>query len=198
MLPDYPQVKAKLMKFHMEQMFQAHQRRLGPFGQIKSSVMHEGVTDLVVREDGSVDEIAPRRMRIEGIIPADSPDIEALNVEDIQKAMLEAGRDLADEKAKMIVERIEETTKKVGTHIGPHSDPAEQIFEMIEKRCIDFDREGMPLWGQIISSRETAETIRATMQRIDSTPDLKERMELLIEQKRREFLDREAARKLVG
>ena len=69
---------------------------------------------------------------------------------------------------------------------------------MIEKRQIDFDKEGRPILGQlVVGGMETAERIQATMVRMDSTPELRQRMESLIEQKRREFLDREAARKLV-
>jgi hypothetical protein len=69
---------------------------------------------------------------------------------------------------------------------------------MIEKRRIDFDSERRPIWGElVVGDKETVDRIQATMARIESTPALMERMEFLIEQKRREFLDREAARKLV-
>ena len=197
MLPDYPIVKNKFMKYYMDLMAQAHQQHLGFFGQIKSSVMHEGEADVLVREDGSVDEMEPKTLSVTSLIPAGSPDVEELNFAEIVNSMIEVGRRLADEKARMIIEKIEEATRKVGNVVGPNSDPAEQIFEMVEKRHFDFDQQGRPIWGQFVAHPETMEAIKGTLERIESTPDLKDRMERLIEKKRSEFLDREAARKLV-
>ena len=196
MLPDYPLVKAKLMKFYLNQMMIAHHEHLGFFGQIKSSVMHEGETDVISREDGTLDELIPQRLQMTGLIPATSSDIEAIKVEDILTSMLEVGRGLANAKAKMIIEKIEEATKKVGNVVGPNSDSAEQIFEMVEKRHFDFDQQGRPIWGQFVAHPETMAAIKATLERIESTPELTDRMERLIEKKRGEFFDREAARKL--
>ncbi len=198
MLPDYPKTKAKLWKGYMKVVEKSHQHHLGFLDGIKGSFMHEGQVDQLVREDGSITELTPKLVRSKGFIPADSPDIEMLDMGEIMKGLHEAGRGLAEAKAKMIFEAIEEATRHAGTQVGPHSDPADQMFEMIEKRRIDFDKEGRPILGQlVVGGMETAERIQATMVRIDSTPELRQRMESLIEQKRREFLDREAARKLV-
>jgi hypothetical protein len=182
----------------MKVMELAHHHHLGSFSGIKSSIMHEGESDQIIREDGSVAEIIPKSLQSNGVIPVDSRDIEEIELNGILKALQEVGRGLADAKAKMILESIEEATKEVGNHIGPRSDSAEQFFEMIEKRYFDFDAMGRPIWGEfVVGDKETAEKLGTTMNRIESTPELKRRMSLLIEQKRREFLDREAARKLV-
>jgi hypothetical protein len=198
MLPDYPKSKATIWKRYAKVMEQSHQHHLGFLGAIKGSLMHEGEADQLVREDGSISELTPKSIRSKGFIRADSPDIEELNINEILQGLHEAGRGLAEAKAKMVLEAIEEATKNTGTQIDPRSDPADQIFEMIEKRRIDFDSERRPIWGElVVGDKETVDRIQATMARIESTPALMERMELLIEQKRREFLDREAARKLV-
>ena len=198
MLPDYPKVKTRLMEFFTKVAEEAHNRRLGIFGTVKSSIMHEGEADVIIREDGSVDEIIPRAVKASAFIPASSPNVDDLNCEQIIKSFSEVGRSLADSKARVIVESIERSSAKVGNIVGPNSDPVEQFFEMVGKTWIDFDRQRRPKWPQlVVGSKEMAEAFRQTMKRIDSTPDLRLRMELLLEQKRRQFLDREASRKLV-
>jgi hypothetical protein len=198
MLPDYPRTKAKLWKAYMKVVKRSHQHHLGFLDRIEGSFMHEGEADQLVREDGSVSEITPKLVRSTGFIPADSPDIEKLDMNKIMKGLHEAGRGLAEAKAKMVFEAIEVATRNAGTQVGPNSDPAEQIFEMIEKRQFDFDKDERPILGQfVVGGKEAAERIQGTMARIDSTPVLRRRMDLLIEQKRREFLDQEATRKLV-
>jgi hypothetical protein len=160
--------------------------------------MHEGETDQLIREDGTASELIPKRVQSKVVIPADSPNIENLDINKILKALDEVGRGFGIAKGKMIYEAIEAASKNAGTEVGPNSDPVEQIFEMIEKRWIDFDKNNQPKFGELVlGDLETAKRFRAAMERIESTPELKERMELLIEQKRREFLDREAARRLV-
>ena len=197
MLPDFPKTKEKLWARYSKVIERSHQHHLGLLRGIEGSLMHEGETDQLVREDGSISELTPKRVQATGIIPANSPDIEELDINKILKTLHEVGRDLAAAKAKMVLDALEEATKNAGTQVGLHSDAAEQIFEMIGKRGIDFDSDRQPIWGEfVVGDKETVERIRATMARIDSTPELKLRMELLIEQKRGEFLDREAARKL--
>jgi len=198
MLPDYPRTKAKLLKFYGNAMAVAHQRQLGVLGTIKATFMHEGEADVLNRDDGSVDEMVPEHLQSKGFIPAHPSDIEVLKLEDIIKALVKTAEGLAVEKAKMIARTIEEATEKTGNRIGPHSDPVEQLFAMIASVYIDFDQQRQPILADfVIGPNEFAEKMRAAKARIDSTPELRSRMELLIEQKRGEFLDREADRKLV-
>ena len=198
MLPDYPKVKTRLMKSFTGVAMEAHDSHLGVFRTIQSSIMHEGRADVIIREDGSVDEIVPTRVQASAFIPASSPNVDDINYEQIVSSFLEIGRSFAESKAKMIVESIERSSAKVGNIVGPNSDPVEQFFEMIGKTWIDFDHQRRPQWGQLlIGSKEVAEGFNQTMKKIDSTPELRQRMELLVEQKRRQFLDREASRKLV-
>src|SRR5688572_9165338 len=103
MLPDYPKTKAKLWKHYMKVMEQAHQHHVGFFGEIDASVMHEGETDEIVREDGSIAEVVPRAVQSKGLIPSETPGIETIDLKDIVKALHEIGRGLADAKARMIV-----------------------------------------------------------------------------------------------
>jgi hypothetical protein len=198
MLPDYPRTKAKQMESYLKLMTEAHQKRLGGFAMIKPTFMHEGESEVLNREDGSVDEMTPHHMQATGIIPAPSSDVEVLKIDDIKRAFVDVGQKLADEKTKMIVSSVEEATRKVGNQVGPHDDPVEQLFAMIKVIAVDFDRNQRPMLDSFfVAPEEHAERMRAAKARIDSAPELRSRMELLMEQKRGEFHDREAARKLV-
>jgi hypothetical protein len=198
MLPDYPQTKTKLMNSYTKTMAIAHRLQLGPFATIKAAFMHEGEADVLTREDGSTDEMTPEHLQSKGLIPADPSQPEALRLDDVIRALVETARGLADEQVKMIIRRIEETTEKTGNRVGPHSDPVEQLFQMISTVAIDFDEDRRPIWANFfIGPNAVAEKMQAARARIDSMPELRNRMELLIELKRREFLDREADRKLV-
>lgn len=198
MLPDYPLTKAKILRAYMNVFQKAHDERIGFAGTVKVSIIQEGCHDSIVRDDGSTDDIVPKRLTAEGLVKAETADIESLRIEDIFQAFANAGRDFADKKTKLILDGIEEAVRKVGNVIGPNSNTAEQFFEMIEKRVFDFDKNGQMIWGQfVVGNKETADKLKATMTQIASTPELRARCLVLVEKKRGEFLDREAARKLV-
>jgi hypothetical protein len=70
----------------------------------------------------------------------------------------------------MIFEAIEAASRKARTEVGPKNDPAEQMFEMIEKRWIDFDKNNRPNLGElIVGDLETAKRFAASMERTEST-----------------------------
>lgn len=198
MLPDYPQLKGKLWDHHMKLMEVAHGNHLGFFDGIKARIMHEGETNALERADGSISETIPELLRATSSVPAPSPNIEDIEPEDILKSIVEAGRKLADEKARMIVASIEQATKRAGTQIGPGENLAEQILKMIEKMWIDFDATGQPILGQrVVPNQDAVAKYHAAWDQIHSIPELQRRFQELIERKRGEFDEREAARNLV-
>jgi hypothetical protein len=197
MLPDYPRVKAKQMESYRKLMIIAHQQRLGPFRTIRPTFMHEGEAEVLSREDGSNDEMTPKHMQAAVTIPAPSANVEDVKLEDILRSFAEMGQKLADQQVAMIVDSIDEATKKTGNQIGPQSDPVELYFAMIESVAIDFDGNQQPrLDSFFVAPEDHAQRMRAAKAQIEATPDLRSRMELLMERKRGEFHDREAARQL--
>lgn len=198
MLPDYPEVKKLLMRRLMKVMAQSRELSLGGLTEIDCSIVHEGGTDVMVRDDGTVEEINFKRVQVESFIKSDSGDIEQLKLEQVINCMVESGQRIADQQAKLIWDGIEKAVREVGNFIGPNVNPAEQFLEMVGKRSIEFDRAGQPILGMLyVHDEKDGQKILNTMKLIYSTPGLKQRFDVLIEQKRREFLDREAARKLV-
>ena len=98
MLPDYPKTKAKLWKAYMKVVERSQQDNLGFLEGIKSSFMHEGALDQLEREDGSTSEMTPKHVRTDGFIPAESRDVEKLDMEKVLKGLHEVGQRMAEAK----------------------------------------------------------------------------------------------------
>jgi hypothetical protein len=62
MLPDYPKIKTRIAEVYRDQISHVTNVFLGIFSEAKPTQMHEGGKHILVREDGSVDEIKPKHV----------------------------------------------------------------------------------------------------------------------------------------
>jgi len=69
---------------------------------------------------------------------------------------------------------------------------------MLEKVEISFNKDNTPILPTFVAASSTSEKIREVFRIIEDTPELKEKMDNIIEKKRSEWRDRESSRKLVG
>ena len=60
MFPDFLKVKEKLQKMLNYQMRQANRSHMGPLAKIPESMNFEGNSTILIRGDGSVDEMQPK------------------------------------------------------------------------------------------------------------------------------------------
>jgi hypothetical protein len=196
MLPDYPGIKTKVTEWFVQQTKAVDALHMGAFNTAATSIMHEGRQSILVRGDGTTQEMAPTHIESKTIVPMDLKHPEMLTIGDIRKAIWEIGRGLAMRKKQVILETLDYEITKAGNVVGP-GDRLEQFFKMIELRAFDFDANGQPLWGELIlGSQKLFEEFEAIKKRIEGTPELSKRLADIIEQKRSDFRDREAARKL--
>jgi hypothetical protein len=75
---------------------------------------------------------------------------------------------------------------------------AELIFQVIESVQIDFDDDGNQHSFSFAVGPELYARLQAELQKIADDPVLKQRYDEIMNRKRMEWRDREAARKLVG
>lgn len=198
MLPDYPKTKAKLMKKIGEAIELVHNFHMGIFTHVEGSLMHEGSRDVLVRSDGSTQEMVPKHVRSSAILKADRKKFEELDVEAFRTFIVEIGEQLAREKLKVIYETLETEIKKAGNVVGPEKQGVDQVLEMFERRQFDFDEYGRPVPGDLFVANPIMQAHFVDMvSKIQSTPELRQRLEAIMALKWRDFLDREAARKLV-
>lgn len=198
MLPDYPKIKARLSEIYRSRIRLAHNIHLGIFSEVQPTQMHEGSKHVLIREDGSVDEMEPKPIEAMAELPLDLREVEKLEASQVLKVLDTIGEGLAHEKFKVIMETINDAVTKVGNVTTPGTSALEQFFEATEKRMLDFDDDGKPGKVQaLVGSEKTAEKLQEAMQQIASDPALRQRYDSIIEKKRQEWHDREAARNLV-
>ena len=121
MLPDYPKTKAKLWKGYMKVVEKSHQHHLGFLDGIKGSFMHEGQVDQLLREDEYITELTPKLVPLEGVHPGGFARHRNARHGRNHEGCAWSPSGLAEAKAKMIFEAIEEATRHAGTQVGPHS-----------------------------------------------------------------------------
>jgi hypothetical protein len=196
MLPDYPRIEAKVTKWFVQQIKAVDALHMGAFNTAATSIMQEGRRSILTRGDGTTQEMASKHIESKTILPLDLKKPEMLTIGDIRKAIWEIGRSMAMQKKQVILDTVDQEITKAGNVVGP-GDRLEQFFKMIEIRAFDFDASGQPLWGELIlGSQKLFDEFDAIRKRIETTPELSKRLAAIIEQKRSDFLDREAARKL--
>jgi hypothetical protein len=74
---------------------------------------------------------------------------------------------------------------------------AERLLDVVEKMEVSFRSNGMPNAAVVIAP-ETRDAVEKEMARLQTNPGLRDRFDKLMAQKRAEWVEREAARRLVG
>lgn len=182
----------------MDRMRHVHKAHLSVSAEVPPTVMHEGNRHVLTREDGSVDEMTPKRMEAAATLEFDLRQAEKLGPSQILRLIDTIAEGLAKEKFKVFLQTIDEAVTKVGNVIDTSKKGVDAFFDGMEKCLLDFDENGQPGQPQfLVGSEETAGKIRDILRQIMETPELRRRYEAIIEKKREEWRDREIARNLV-
>lgn len=198
MLPDLPNLKSEIQKILDLYLAKQINIRLGFIGESPKQIIHEGNRTRVIREDGSVEETELQMASAEITLNID--DIPFFTPEKRLSMINETADKMAKNMSTMLLESLQGTLEKAGRVIDQKGKPldADAIFSLFEFTQIDFDRAGMHVPFSLVLSPELFEKAAQTLERIKSDPKLRERYEEIMLKKRMEWLDREAARKLVG
>jgi len=159
--------------------------------------MHEGARSVLTREDGSTDTMEPKRIEAKAEMRANYKEVEKIEPADVTHMLDSLAEGLAREKFRTFLQSIDDAVTKVGNVTTPGKSGVETFFEGLEKRLLDFNDDGSPATTQfLVGSDEAAERLKGIMREIESTPELRRRYEAIMEKKRGEWHDREAARNL--
>jgi hypothetical protein len=196
MLPDYPQTKKLLFEMFRARIESAQNTQLGIFSEIPTSRLFEGRRTRLQRADGSLDEVEMERMEVSTNLSHDIRDFESLSLEKILDILDDFGRRLANERQKLLLALADRTTKEVG-NVGSGTSP-EGFLELFAKVQHDFDERGQVTGRQVfVASEDGKKQLDTIFRQIDENPSLKRRLDQIMANKRQEFRDREASRKLV-
>jgi hypothetical protein len=193
MLPDFLTLKIELVK---EQSYAITHNRSGEplLAQIANYIHHEGKGFILRREDGSQEKLDYRRMS--GEIQIDLKDIQQKGEVAIDEALRPANKEINEAQRKALFETLNRTVPSLDAGGRPIS--AELILEMWGSMDFSFDDSGNWQRPTMVINPIQAPRVKKELTRLETEPDLVRRFEELLVQKKRDWDDREANRKLVN
>jgi hypothetical protein len=195
MLPDYPEIKKYLRR---EFILSLEKDRKDPLlSTIPVHVIHEGNIFSTTSVDGFSQEGAYKEIAAKWEVSRE--EMMTQGPEAYFSSAEKVAKELDKQKAKQLIEKIEEATQRTGNIVDAKSKPLspDLILSALDKIAIDFDELGNPVFPYLVVSPEQFEKIKADIPKWESDPITNVRYKLIIDKKRQEWIDRENNRKLV-
>jgi hypothetical protein len=197
MLPDFPELKAKLASRLRARMKSVHASQTVPFSAAGIIHIPEGDRLMTIDEDGVESEVPMKEHRVALEFSAD--EIESLEPVEIIRRFDQAAREMAIQTGKTFVESLDRAVQSVGnvmTYRG--SLTGEDLLAMWDHMLIEFDDAGRPCLPTLLCGQQLHSQLMALLPQLECDPDFQERYKSLMARKREEWRDRESDRKLVG
>jgi len=198
-LPDLPKLKADIAEVFHTVFKNRLNAYLGVVGEVPRHFIKEGGNPVTFRPDASRDETKLKAASAETMFKIE--EIPHLSVEERIARLDAAAREMANQISSHAFAEINEAVNKVGNVVDAKGKPftAEALFEVLEKIQMDFEDDGIKHKElTIVMPPAMIDRVKATMAQIHQNPELSKRYKEIIDKKRMEWRDREAARKLVG
>ena len=194
MLPDFLKTKEKLKKMHNTKMKEAQLQHLGPFADTSKSEIFEGNKVILIRSDGSREEIEMKK--VEGKMEIKLKEVEEMTHERVLDKIDTTAREMAKQIAKEGYETLSQAAAEVGnvTSADGESLSVDLLLECLEKMHLSFDEEGQPSGLRLVAHPKMSSALEKIYSQIESHPRYQE----LMERKREEERVRENNRELVG
>lgn len=161
------------------------------------SPLHEGHRAAYIREDGKLDEVVWKTATASATI--DLNEAENWTEEQVYAHYEQMAEQMAYQQKRMTFEEIDKTVKSVGNEVSFNGPPSpEALLRIYENMWIEFEDNGKHRDLTLVCSPEAKPQFERALQQLESDPELRRRYEELMERKRREWRERESARKLVG
>jgi hypothetical protein len=194
MLPDYPEIKRKLLI-----NFQKHMRKETQqdplFKIVQKKPIYEGSNLEINSTDGHSEKKEFQTISAEFRIKPE--DLIEKGLDAYNSKFSEVVEKMRNEQSKILIEGFEETTNRTGNIVDCKSKPmAEWYLEALEV-SISFDDFGNPNMPNLLVSSNDYERIKSDYSKLELDPNVKEKKREIIERKRRQWIDKENNRKLV-
>lgn len=197
MLPDFPNLKKDIHKYFLMRAFENARSSDPLLANIRHYTQHEGHDGTYETMDGYIRPKDYQTFEAGYQITAD--EIIGSDFEVMLKKFYDMGLDAASKVARYSFEQIGKIIDETGNSIDAKGPWTKELFlVMVQKVLIDFDEEtGKPIMPSIYIHPSQAESVRKMIQDAESDPEHKRKFDEIIEQKRKEWNDRKANRKLV-
>lgn len=198
MLPDLVSLKRDIQVVFDEYLRQKVQQHMGVFNQAPKQMIHEGARTRMIRADGSAQESELKQASVEMLTKLS--EVNSTTFQDRLRQLDEMAEKMAAQMSKHMFESLDETLQESGQTFDARGRPldAEAILNVMRTIQLDFDESGKHSEISIVVGAALREKMKAAFQNLMHEPALRKQYEELIDQKRLEWRDREAARKLVG
>lgn len=198
MLPDIPPLKQEIAAALQAAFKQRVNAYMGAINEAPRYFIKEGRRVLTIRPDGRSDETELKQASAETSIRFD--EVPHLSIQDRLAKLDDAAREMARQISEHAFGQINEAVERVGNVVNSGGKPLspDVFLDVIEKIHLDFDAGGNPSQLTMVIPPNMAERAKETMERLHQEPEYDRRYREIIEKKRMEWRDREAARKLVG
>ena len=198
MLPDFLKVKEKLEIMLYYVFNQDRLTHLGPVANVPVSLVFEGNKTILIREDGSVEEMDPKQATAE--LQVTFEEFEEMNDSVVLNKIDNAAEEMAGQQAKSFYEEVGKAAEEVGNVVSADGKPfsIDMFFEGLEKIDIDFDEDGNPSGLMCPVSPELYPSVVKAIEQAKTDPEMDKRFDAIMERKKEEWRVRESNRKLVG
>ena len=195
MLPDYPEIKRKLLINFQRRMIKEPQQ--DPLMKlVQKRHIYEGNT-LETNGINGTPEIKELQM-ISTEYRIKHEDLIEKGSDAYNSKFSEITEEMRKKEGKLLVEALEETTNQTGNLVDCKSRPiGEWYLEILDKVSISFDDFGNPNMPDLFVDSKDYERIKSDYSKLDSDPHIKGKIKEIVERKRREWIDKENNRKLV-
>ncbi len=198
MLPDLPDLRAQIDRLQRRYVQRGIGARLVAFQESPKQLIREGHRARIRREDNSFDEIPLTRESAIATVKDD--EVASLTLANVLAKLDEMADELAPKVARNLYQHLDQTLAAAGQTVDNQGRAftAESLLASLEILEMDFE-DGPPLSHlRLVGHPSMREVFEQAQRELVSDPELRRRLEQLVEKKREAWRDREAARKLVG
>lgn len=198
MLPDLPKLKSEFHEILRRYIRIATHKKLGVFSESPTHIVHEGESMRTIRADGTDDETDMQGVSVE--MTLELSEMPTLTLQERLEKLDKIAEEMAEQMSRQLFTSLGRQLDAAGRTINRKGKPfdAQAIFEALEDMSIDFDENGLSSSLRLSVPPNLVKRAHEAFEEIGADPELRDRYNSIMEQKRREWRDREASRKLVG
>lgn len=197
MLPDFPKLKKDIHKYFLVRQFEEARMSDPLLARIRHYMQHEG-------DDGSYETMDGYKrdknyQQFEATYQITADEIINADFEVVLKKFYDMGLEASSKMAQHSFSEIGKIIDETGNSIKANGPWTKELFlETIKKIQIDFDEEtGLAKMPTMYIHPSQADGVRKMIKDAESDPQHKIEFDKIMEQKKKDFYDREANRKLV-
>ena len=196
MLPDFPEIKGKLLDLFLLGIKYIQHQNAPMVALTPKHIIHEGNKTILVREETEIVKIPIKEFSSE--LKFDIKELESLPLKSVFERFQKMALDFATGQEKYLIKTLSKELEKVGNVINNKGKPLdpELFLRLIDKIQLDFNPDGTPRFPYIFASKKLINKLEEVLELLSKEP-YKSKFEDILEKKRLEYRDRESDRKLV-